>query len=93
MHGRLVEAVSKSLENTALDPGCIEFEIGDGDIVNRRSSELETLHDLRNLGVRLSLDHFGTGDLSFSAGATLCPEIPIHRGKPTLALSQGDIHG
>ncbi len=67
MHGRLVEAVSKSLENTALDPGCIEFEIGDRDIVNRRSSELETLHDLRNLGVRLSLDHFGTGDLSFSS--------------------------
>ncbi|MEE8343748.1 MAG: EAL domain-containing protein [Woeseiaceae bacterium] len=67
MHGRLVEAVSKSLENTALDPGCIEFEIGDRDIVNRRSSELETLHALRNLGVRLSLDHFGTGDLSFSS--------------------------
>jgi diguanylate cyclase (GGDEF)-like protein len=67
MHGRLVEAVSKSLENTALDPGCIEFEIGDGDIVNRRSSELETLHNLRNLGVRLSLDHFGTGELSFSS--------------------------
>jgi len=67
IHGRLVEAVSKSLENTALDPGCIEFEIGDGDIVNRRSSELETLHNLRNLGVRLSLDHFGTGELSFSS--------------------------
>jgi diguanylate cyclase (GGDEF)-like protein len=67
MHGRLVEAVSKSLENTALDPGCLEFEIGDGDIVNRRSSELETLHNLRNLGVRLSLDHFGTGELSFSS--------------------------
>lgn len=67
MHGRLVEAVSKSLENTALDPGCIEFEIGDSDIVSRQSSELETLQSLRKLGVRLSLDHFGTGDLSFSS--------------------------
>ncbi|MFQ6005457.1 MAG: putative bifunctional diguanylate cyclase/phosphodiesterase [Woeseia sp.] len=67
MHGRLVDAVSKSLANTALDPGCIELEIGDGDIVNKRSTELETLRGLRNLGVRLSLDHFGTGDLSFSS--------------------------
>ncbi len=67
MQGRLVEAVSKSLVNTALDPGCIELEIGDGDIVNKQCSELETLYSLRNLGVRLSLDHFGTGDLSFSS--------------------------
>ena len=67
MHGRLVEAVSNSLSNTALDPGCIELEIGDCNIVNRRSSELETLRGLRNLGVRLSLDHFGTGDVSFSS--------------------------
>lgn len=67
MHGRLVAAVSKSLANTALDPGCVELEIGDGDIVNKRSTELETLRGLRGLGVRLSLDHFGTGDLSFSS--------------------------
>ena len=66
-HGRLVEAVSKSLANTTLDPGCIEFEIGAVDIVSKRSAEMKTIHGLRELGVRLSLDHFGTGDISFSS--------------------------
>ncbi len=65
--GRLVDAVAKVLSDTALDAGCIEFEINDGDIVRQRSAELETLHGLRALGVRLSLDHFGTNDVSFSS--------------------------
>jgi len=65
--GRLVEAVAKALADTALDPGCIEFEIGDGYIADQRSAELQTLHGVRALGVRLSLDHFGTRDVSFSS--------------------------
>ncbi len=67
LHKRLVEAVSNALANTALDPGCIELEIGDGDIVRQRTAELETLRGLRKLGVRLSLDHFGTRDVSFES--------------------------
>jgi diguanylate cyclase (GGDEF)-like protein len=67
MHDRLVEAVAKALSDTALDPGCIELEIGDDDIVRKRSSELETLRSLRKLGVRISLDHFGTRDVSFES--------------------------
>jgi len=45
----------------------VELEIGDGDIVRRRQTELETLRGLRRLGVRLSLDHFGTRDVSFES--------------------------
>ncbi len=67
MHRRLVDAVAKSLEETMLDPGCIELEIGDGEFPNRRKSEIETLQGLRKLGVRLSLDHFGTRDVSFES--------------------------
>ena len=66
-YGRLVEAVAQTLSDTMLDPGCIEFEIGDGVIVRQRSAELEALHGLRKLGVRLSLDHFGTTEVSFNA--------------------------
>ena len=58
-------AVAKALENTAVDPGCLEFEISDGEFVRRRATELDTLRDLRKLGVRISLDHFGTRDVSF----------------------------
>ena len=67
MHKRLVDAVAQSLDNTAVDPGCIELEIGDGDVVRQRSNELETLRSLRRLGVRISLDHFGTRDVSFES--------------------------
>jgi len=65
--GRLVDTVSGAIANNALDPGCIEMEIGDGEIVRQRSTELETLHGLRKLGIRLSLDHFGTRDVSLSS--------------------------
>jgi diguanylate cyclase (GGDEF)-like protein len=67
MHGRLVDTVRKVLGNTAIDPGCLELEIGDGDIVRKRASELATLAGLRKLGVRISLDHFGTRDVSFES--------------------------
>nr|MDJ0701417.1 EAL domain-containing protein [Woeseiaceae bacterium] len=67
MHDRLVNAVAESLANTALDPGCIELEIGDGDVVRKRDQEHEVLAGLRKLGVRLSLDHFGTRDVSFES--------------------------
>jgi len=67
MHKRLVDAVAESLENTAIDPGCMELEIGDGDVVRKRTNELDTLRSLRRLGVRISLDHFGTRDVSFES--------------------------
>ena len=67
MYQRLIDAVKESLDNTALDPGCIELEIGDGDIVRKRTTELNILQGLRKLGVRISLDHFGTRDVSFES--------------------------
>jgi diguanylate cyclase (GGDEF)-like protein len=67
IHQRVVDAISESVANTALDPGCIEFEIGDADILRKRDTERETLQALRKLGVRISLDHFGTRDLSFES--------------------------
>jgi len=63
----LVDVIKKSLADTMLDPGCIELEICGGDNVQQRSSERETLRRLRKLGVRLSLDHFGTREVSFES--------------------------
>lgn len=67
LHKRLVTVVSKVLADTALDPGCIELEICDVDMMQKRESEHEILRQLRKLGVRLSLDHFGTRDVSFES--------------------------
>jgi diguanylate cyclase (GGDEF)-like protein len=67
MHARLIDVVAKAIGDSMLDPGCIELEIGGGDIVRKRATELETLRGLRELGVRLSLDQFGTRDVSFES--------------------------
>ena len=64
-HRHLVDVMVKALEETALDPGCVELEITDGQMVQKRDIEHETLRQLRALGVRLSIDHFGTRDVSF----------------------------
>lgn len=67
LHRRLVDVVATALTDNALDPGCVELEIIDGADVQQRETERETLRRLRKLGVRLSLDHFGTRDISFEA--------------------------
>ena len=67
VHNRLVDVVAKVLSDTALDPGCIELEICDGEMMQKREAEHDILRRLRNLGVRLSLDHFGTRDVSFES--------------------------
>jgi len=67
MHKRLVDVVAKALADTALDPGCVELEICEGEMIQKREAEHATLRALRKLGVRLSLDHFGTRDVSFES--------------------------
>ncbi|HEX7063177.1 MAG TPA: EAL domain-containing protein [Woeseiaceae bacterium] len=65
LHRRLVDIVARALADNALDPGCLELEVDENGIRPGRAAEQQTLEDLRSLGVRLSLDHFGTRDVSF----------------------------
>lgn len=66
-HSRIVDVVRRCLENSALDAGCIEFESEDGGLLRPRSGAAETLEKLHRLGLRLSLHHFGVGDVSFKS--------------------------
>lgn len=65
LRGRLPEAVARALRNADLDPGCLELEVGESIVGHDRRRGIETLEALHALGVRLSLDHFGTEDVSF----------------------------
>ena len=67
IHRRIVDVTKKALADYALDPGCVELEICDGNFVQKRDTEIAVLKRLRKLGVRLSLDHFGTQDVSFES--------------------------
>lgn len=59
--------VQEALEEADLPPECLELEISEG-LLMRPSLDLRRL---RALGVRLSIDDFGTGNLSFAYLAKL----------------------
>ena len=60
-----VDTVRKVLADTGLPPGSLELEITESTIQNVEES-IEILNQLRNLGVKLSIDDFGTGFSSLS---------------------------
>ncbi len=64
--GSLVLHVTTALMASGLQPDRLELEITEGLLLQDTEQNLETLHDLRALGVRISLDDFGTGYSSLS---------------------------
>lgn len=67
LRGNLVDAVESTLTNTTIDPGCLELEVGEAVLSDRRNNAMEVLNQLRELGVRVSVDHFGTRDVSIKS--------------------------
>ncbi|WP_051359322.1 EAL domain-containing protein [Paucisalibacillus globulus] len=61
----LVEKVKQVLEETDLHPNYFELEITESMAMSNEEEILETLHQLRELGVLVSIDDFGTGYSSF----------------------------
>lgn len=57
----LVSTVVKALSSSGLPATPLELEITESVLVDDRSAVTETLHRLRALGVRTSLDDFGAG--------------------------------
>jgi EAL domain-containing protein (putative c-di-GMP-specific phosphodiesterase class I) len=62
----LVERVAAGLQVYKIDPGRLKLEITESLLMRNPEKAAQTLHDLRALGVRLSMDDFGTGFSSLS---------------------------
>ncbi len=62
----LVLAVAEALAASGLDPGRLELEVTETVLLKDCSETLETLHTLRDLGVRIVMDDFGVGFSSLS---------------------------
>jgi diguanylate cyclase (GGDEF)-like protein len=62
----LVDDVARSLKQADLSPRNLRLEITESILMDPMSTPLETLAELRNVGVRLAIDDFGTGYSSLS---------------------------
>jgi diguanylate cyclase (GGDEF)-like protein len=57
----LVKAVASILEETGLPPKALRIEITESAIIGQKHPAIETVEQLRALGVAIHLDDFGTG--------------------------------
>jgi EAL domain-containing protein (putative c-di-GMP-specific phosphodiesterase class I) len=59
-HG-LVQTIARALADSRLPPGRLELEITELVLLQDNAGAFATLHELRDLGIRIAMDHFGTG--------------------------------
>jgi EAL domain-containing protein (putative c-di-GMP-specific phosphodiesterase class I) len=62
----LATEIGKTLQQTGVDPGCIQLEIVETIAMGDAEKSGQVLSQLKALGVRLSIDDFGTGYSSLS---------------------------
>jgi diguanylate cyclase (GGDEF)-like protein len=64
--GNLINAVVNALAMSRLPPERLEIEITESVLLERTTKSVTTLKQLRDIGVRISMDDFGTGFSSLS---------------------------
>ena len=62
----LIEVVLQALAASGLPPDRLELEITEAGLMQDSQNTLATLHQLRQLGVRIAMDNFGRGYCSLS---------------------------
>ena len=56
-----VEKVGQILKETDLDPSYLDLEITESSLLRNTERTIETIHDLKSIGIKISIDDFGTG--------------------------------
>lgn len=70
---QLVDLIADALEESDFDPSCLIIEITEAIAMNQIEKTVDTMYMLKKLGVRISIDDFGTGHSSLS----YLTELPI----------------
>ncbi len=66
MEPEFLDKVRAILEETQVDPSCLEFEITESVYISAKKYASVILENLRKLGIKIALDDFGTGYSSLS---------------------------
>ncbi|WP_170174844.1 EAL domain-containing response regulator [Undibacterium parvum] len=65
-HPLFMQTLHRALQDTQAPPGCIELEITESMAMKDPELLIKTLHQIKQLGIRISIDDFGTGFSSLS---------------------------
>ena len=87
----IARTVADALTSSGVRPSDLHVEITESVLMERIDGSLETLHELRRLGVHLSVDDFGTGYSSLS----YLKRLPVQILKVDRAFTSGlgvDVH-
>jgi EAL domain-containing protein (putative c-di-GMP-specific phosphodiesterase class I) len=66
VHRGLVPMLKRVLNETGVRPGDVKLEVTETAIMDGRTNAVEVLHKIRELGLELAMDDFGTGQSSLS---------------------------
>jgi len=86
---RLAESVAMVIQRSGADPRNIELEITENIAMNQEEEVLDTLQQLRDIGVSLAIDDFGTGYSSLS----YLQQFPVNRLKIDQSFVRGPAAG
>ena len=62
LRGDIVSTVTTALERNGLTPELLEFELSERGVLNQNPEVIDVVRRLKTLGVRISIDDFGTGN-------------------------------
>lgn len=57
----LAQTIIKIIEETKINPCCLNLEVTESSIMKNAESAVKTLGELKELGIKISIDDFGTG--------------------------------
>ena len=83
--GNVVKTIKEALADTGLDPNRLEIEITESVLFQDTRATSAILHQLRDFGVRISLDDFGTGFSSLS----YLQSLPLNKVKIDRSFLEG----